>query len=477
MTKREKNILILITIFYLVILFLSPISGDDWGNAINKRGIIDSIVNAFRLYFTWEGRITSRIFINLLTPNKIIWNIVNSISIGFFLYLTMKIIKPKNKVMFYLTLLIIPLMNLLTFSETITFIAGNLTYFIEIPFILLYYYLIFNKKHNDNKVLVLLSILSILICMTVEHMGATLIVGNLVLLLYIYFRDKKIDKKLIFVTLLCFVSTLLMYLSPGSQYRMSIENVEFNKLNIFQKINFNIPSFIYYTFVVNYYLLILWIISNYFIIKDKIKNNYFKIILILFMSIIPLMTILIYLKSIVHKEMFINNFYLNIYYIMFAVVSFILNLKEKNFKSTFLFIIGICANGVMMLSPTWGYRTSLFTYITLSLSNLMIISKYVKDSKLFEYLLKVVLILMMISYLFIYVNVFRCQIDNKKYIRQQLNDNKEIIEILKNPYFVNCNINPNTDYHKMVYKKYYNIAEDKDLIQIDKWKYLIIYKN
>lgn len=476
MTKKEKIILLSITVFYLVILFLSPISGDDWGNAVNKRGLIDSFINAFELYFTWEGRIASRFFINLLTPNKMFWNIVNSLSICFFIYITIKIIKPKNKVVFFLTLLIIPLMNLLTFSETITFVAGNLTYFIEVPFILLYFSFLFSNRYRDSKFFIFLCILGTMICMTVEHMAAVLLVGNIFLLIYSYLKSKKIDSKLVFLTLLCFVSTLIMYLSPGSQYRLSIENVEFNQLSFFQKIKFNIPYFIYFTFIVNYYLLILWIISNYFIINDKIKNALFKKSLIAFFSIIPLITIFIYLVSIVKKEMLINNFYLNLYYIVFIIISFILNLKEKNFKSTFLFILGISANGVMLLSPTWGYRTSLFTYVVLCLSNLMIISKYIKGNKTLEYLLKIVLVLILISYVFIYVNVFRCHNDNKKYIRQQLLDNKESIEILKYPYFVNCNINPNTDYHKMVYKRYFNIPQDKELIQIDKWKYFIIYK-
>ena len=477
MTKKEKKFLIFLTIFYLILLFLSPISGDDWGNAINKRGIVGSIVNSFKLYFTWEGRITSRILINLLTPNKIIWNVINSLSIGFFVYLSLKIIKPENKVLYYLTLLIIPFMNILTFSETITFIAGNLTYFIEIPFILLYYYFIYKDGHSKNGILILLSILSILICMTVEHMAAALVVGNVILLIYNYFKNNKLDKRIVFLTSLCIISTLFMYLSPGSQYRMSIENVEFNKLSIFEKISFNIPSFIYYTFIVNYYLLLLWTMTNYFIIKDKIKNVILKYFIILFLTIVPLFTILIYFKSVVHKDLFINNIYLTIYYIIFVLISFVLNLREKNFKSTFLFIIGMSANIVMLLSPTWGYRTSIFTYIMLSLSNLMILSKYIKNNRLFEYILKALLIVFLFSYLFIYVNVFRCQISNRKYIKQQLLDNKESIEILKNPYFVGCNINPNTDYHKMVYKKYYGIPEDKDLVQVDRWKYLIIYKN
>ena len=473
MKKKKKQLLILYTIFFFIILSLTPISGDDWGNFITKTNIINSLKKTFELYFTWEGRITSRLLISILTPNKILWNIINALSITTLLHLSIKIIKPKNKIIYLLILLIIPLMNLLTFSETITFIAGNLTYFIEIPFILLYYMLIYKEKHK-TKLLIPLIILSIAICTTVEHIAGTLIIGNIIILIYNYQKTKKIDKQLITLTIIGILSTLIMYISPGSRYRMSVENIEFNKLNIIQKINYNIPSFIYYTFITNYYLLILWSISNYLIIKNKIQKR--KKTLAIFLTIIPIITIIIYPITIIKKITFINNTYLTIYYIIFLVISLILNMKENNKKSTFLFVLGICANGIMLLSPTWGYRTSLFTYITLTLSNIIIISKYIKQNKLIETILKIILILISISYLFIYINVYRCQIDNKKYIKSQLKEDKQTIEILKFPYFVNCNINPNTDYHNSVYKKYYNIPEEKKLKQIDKWKYSIIYK-
>ncbi len=477
MSKRDKIILILITVFYFIILCLSPISGDDWGNFIAKTDVFGSIKNAFNLYFTWEGRISSRLLINLLTPNKIVWNLINSLSIGSLIYISIKIVKPKAKCIYYLTLLMIPLINLLTFSETITFIAGNLTYFIEIPFILIYFSFIYNSKYNNSFIFILLIFLSLFLCMMVEHVSASLIIGNIILFLFFYHKNKSIDKKLIVLIIVCIISTLFMYFSPGSMYRMSIENIEFNKLNLFQKINYNLPSFIYYTFIVNYYLLFLSIISNYFMIKNNIKNTILKNILILFSIAVPMFTVIIYFISIIHKQIIVSNILLTLYYIIFTFISFILNIKEKNYKSIFFFLVGISANCVMLLSPTWGYRTSLFTYIMLCISNLIIISKYIKDNKTIECFSKIVLLIIALFYIILFVNVYKCQIDNRKYINQQLYEGKQSIEIYKFPYFINCNINPNTDYHKLVYKRYYNIPEEDELVLIDKWRYLIIYKN
>ncbi len=81
------------------------------------------------MYFDWEGSIISRLLINILTYHKYIWNIVNSPLIVLTINFSLKIINPKNKKMIYtLTLLVILMMNIYTFSQTITWIAGNITY-------------------------------------------------------------------------------------------------------------------------------------------------------------------------------------------------------------------------------------------------------------------------------------------------------------------------------------------------------------
>ena len=75
---KEKKFLILIFAIFLIILFLSPISGDDWGNyLVGEQGIRHIIGQAIGMYFDWEGRFVSRLFINFLTYNKIaifFWN-------------------------------------------------------------------------------------------------------------------------------------------------------------------------------------------------------------------------------------------------------------------------------------------------------------------------------------------------------------------------------------------------------------------
>ena len=52
--NKKKFFYISIFLFFLFILFLSPISGDDWGNyEVGKTGLYHSIGNAVGMYFCY----------------------------------------------------------------------------------------------------------------------------------------------------------------------------------------------------------------------------------------------------------------------------------------------------------------------------------------------------------------------------------------------------------------------------------------
>ena len=250
---KEKKFLILIFAIFLIILFLSPISGDDWGNyLVGEQGIRHIIGQAIGMYFDWEGRFVSRLFINFLTYNKWLWNIVNSLLILSIIYFSIKIINPKNKKTIYLlSFLGILCMNIYTFSQTVTWIAGNVTYLFPLALLIIYIYYI--KYYMDNNNVLMLSILNLILPMFVEHMAILTIIINLFILIYKYIKDKKIDKRFLLYLIISIISTLLMILSPGTRLRNNIENNTFNELSLFEKILYNIPNFIYYTFIVNSY--------------------------------------------------------------------------------------------------------------------------------------------------------------------------------------------------------------------------------
>ena len=130
----------------------------------------------------------------------------------------------------------------------------------------------------------------------------------------------------------------------------------------------------------------------------------------------------------------------------------------------------------MMISPVWGYRTSFATYIFLSISMLMIIDKYIKERKLYNIILSIFCIGSSLFYIILYISVHFQYMDNLKVIETAKRKNSKVIEIVKYPYYVNCNINPTSDFHIMRYKKYYGLNEDVEiLLKENNWNYFIFY--
>ena len=235
---------ILLFLFFLSLFILSPIAGDDWSNyLVGSQGLRHSLGVALGMYFDWEGRIVSRVLINLLTYNKWLWNILNALVVCGIVYMGLKFINKKpKKIMFPLMILVILGMNLFSFSQVMTWIAGNITYLFVIPIILWYFYYVLNNDKYNKWFVFIFSLINLLGCCFVENMAVVLVGGNILLLIIKYIKNKKIDKRIILYLVMSIVGLLAMLLSPGTRYRNSIENLEFNKLNIFEKVIYNICS-------------------------------------------------------------------------------------------------------------------------------------------------------------------------------------------------------------------------------------------
>lgn len=478
--KSNNKIYIKIFIFFLIIFFLSPISGDDWGNHLEGiQGFHHMIAQAVGMWFTWEGRFISRVLINILTCNKWLWNIINALALVGIINYVEKIVKFKNKKLMLLLLFSsILFMNIFTFSQTVTWLAGNMTYLLEIPLILIYFYIIYNDK-NNKFTNILLIILNIIIPMFVEHMAILLILLNIYFIVDYYIKNKKINKKLIVFLLISIISFGLMYFSPGNAIRKATENIEFNKLSLFGKIMYNFPNLIFYTYRINYFLIPILVIGNILLIKKNIKNTLVRIVLYLLEVIAIPFTVLYILNSfnITTFNISDSNIFVKIYYVLLTVINFILLIKNKDRLPIVFYSMGIISNGVMLMSPTWGYRTSLATYLFLTICYLIIIDKYLKKNNFIKTITILITILGMLFYLVFYISIYRTNIENEKTIKEAIKNESKVIELIAYPGFAPCNINPTNEYHLKRFKEYYNIKEDVEINIVNKnWKYIIIYK-
>lgn len=467
-------------LFFLILFILSPIAGDDWSNyLVGSEGIRHSLGVALGMYFDWEGRIISRVLINILTYHKWLWNILNSLVVCGIVYMGLKFIdkKPKKE-MFFLMVLVILGMNLFSFSQVMTWIAGNITYLFVVPIILWYFYYVLNNDKYNNWFVCVFSLINLFGCMFVENMAVVLVGGNILLLILKYIKNKKIDKRIILYLVMSIVGTLAMLLSPGTRYRNSIENVSFNKLNIFEKVIYNIPNFVYYTFITNSFMLVLMNISSFYIIKDKAKNKFLRYLLFIFLFSISTLSIIIYPISLFSNITcgLINhhNVFIILYWLIYLVISFILiYIYDKKLNTLFLFLIGLGSNVCMLISPTWGFRTSFFTYLMFSIVALKVINNYIKEKRLNYYIVCGCTTLACIFYLTLYINIHRCLVNVEKAV---LSD-ESVIYIDKFSKYAPCDINPSNEYHLKKFKDYYGLSQDVEIKLVeDKWILDIIYK-
>ena len=482
--KKKKLIFIGYFIFFILIMFLSPISGDDWGNyLVGASGLHHIIGEAIGMYFSWEGRFVSRLLINILTYHKVLWNIINSFVLVGIIYLINDICDFKNKkIMILLTFLLIVFMNIYTFSQVIVWIAGNITYLFVIPLLLIYIKLLYTKKDFNSKITIFIILLNIIIPMFVEHMAIILILLNFIFLVVDYTKYKKINKKILLFLLISIISFLTMLLSPGNKVRIEMENIEFNKLNFIDKMFYNLPNFIYYTYIINYFLIFIIVIGSCFLIKNNIKSKKSRIILYIYelLSIIFGINYLLVSFHIIDINIFNErNIFIIIYYLLLTIINFYLLLKNskdiKNDLAILFYLIGIASNAVMLMSPTWGYRTSFATYLFLFISFIIVIDEYLKENKFINISLVIMSIIGILFYIIFYINIHCLYKDNLNRIHDGIKNNSKVIEIIAYPSFAPCNINPTNEYHLNRFKEYYGIKNDVEIKIIDDYWKLIIY--
>ena len=217
-------------------------------------------------------------------------------------------------------------------------------------------------------------------------------------------------------------------------------------------------------------------VGNYLIIKNKLNNIFFKFILYIF----ELLSIILVIKFTLNNQFSGNNIFTIIFFLLYSIISFILLIKSsKNVKSDLailFFFIGICSNGVMLLSPTWGYRTSFATYLFMSISYLIIIDRYIKENKFMNYCIVICNVISMLLYITFYVSVHLQYNYNYEKIKQGIKFGNDSIEIVSYPSFAPCNINPTNDYHMKKFKEYYGINKDSNVILVENnWKFHFIY--
>lgn len=490
--KRKIIFFTLIFIFFCTISFLMPLTGDDWGNyliGINN-DFYHRILQSIDMYFSWEGRLVSRILIYNLTCHKFLFNIILSLLITLSIYISGNLIKVKNKNLIYLMMfLAFLLLENTIFTQSILWVAGSITYMFPtlLTFIYLYIYFKYITKNTNYKwyIYLILGLFSLAMTMFVENIAIAFVFLNLLLNIFEYVKTKKINKLLLCNLILSSLGLLLMLVSPGSAQRAQTDKDVYSSGSFLFKIIIGYVRFINYTFIRNYYLVLIISIVNLLIIgKRNRKNLIFRVInyISIFLAIIYMLNnfdINVLSILINHKNIFVIIFW-SLYFVLCVYLLIKKYMKNEKLLKYLLFItVGLSANLVMIVVPIWGGRTTLFTTIFLTLAYLYIFDDLVPEkikNKLNKGLFLVIPVICLV-YLTLYYNVYRFNIFQEESIKEQLKNkvDKEIV-IYTLPKKITWGLIPEDDYHIQTYKKYYKIDEDVKLVfKNTKWKYKIIF--
>lgn len=487
--KRKLLVPTIFTLLVFVIFFFmtykTPLAGDDWGYALNgMKG--KPILTAFSFYKTWSGRFFSELWGFIVAPNKWLWNILNPLLFAsMFLYMFIISNKKENGIV---TALLIFTMMLNVSSqirmETYTWIMGS-TYVVPLALSLLYFVIIFKNFDDLKKMPLVLKICTVIICfyigLTMENIAAIVVFSELLLIIYYYIKNKKIPLILIVNMIISLISFIIMRLSPGSTYRLIRDHSDFNNLSLTEKIIINLPYFINYSFIEHKLTIAFFASSLIGLSFFKEKNKLLKYAFIIYQLISLGLLFSLNIGSILHND-FISN--LNnqnsvliwLYWLIYIVVAFIIIIRnienEKDrLKVLFFITIGGSCNIVMLLSPIFGARSSLYFVYFVIVSTALIYQEFIVKEKV--WMIIVILIWVALSGLRVKEYYYKYNL-----VEQVNNERQQIIEYYRTHpeekdiylprmpiYSIHSgDIEEGDDYHFETFKAYYGLNEDTNII-------------
>lgn len=494
---QTKIVLALLSIFVFMLFFyitkLTPLAGDDWGYAVLGRSN-NPFVHAFKFYFSWSGRYFSELWGFIVAPRKWLWNILNPLMFTIiFISIISLINAKKNKILVMVVILglMLSVQNTLRI-ETYTWIMGS-TYVVPLMMLLIYLNIIkpiiFENK-EFNKIKIILSILlNIYITLCMENVAAILVLLNILVIIFCYFNKDKNIKKFIVLLIVSIIGIIALRISPGSTYRLYRDNQEWLSMSIFQQISLNWKSFLNLTFIKNNYMLfglgLSFSFLNYKIIKENKKIGYLLIIISLFTMLISILPILFDKVNIDILRIFFDIefssfalLFTSIFYPILVISLFVsiwIGLSRDSALEASLYImLGGSANLVMLISPIFGDRSSLYTvYFIFILIGFIIssldIGKFIRYVILFCFVLLIGLKTKEFMYKYQTINSIQ-QIRNGE-IEYYVNnpDSKEawLIRMPKG-YIHSADIEEDDIYHMDVFKQYYGINPEMKLIFYNK---------
>lgn len=482
--KKYFYILCATSIFllFLYITYKTPITGDDWGYALNGSSV-NPIKMTINFYFSWSGRVLSELWGFIAAPNKWIWNVVNPILYTVSFLCIYRLVKVR-KYPVLIPLLICAVMLSVDDNlrmEVYTWLTGTI-YSIPLTISLLYFvimdYLFFRSdSQKHNKTLAIISNI-LLLCggLFTENISAMLIVAVILMIIYAHFNSKSLLPYL-YVNLASIVCAfLIMRLSPGSAFRLVRDNSEWTKLNLFEKIANAYPNFLEFTFIRNNYLILFLSMVMILLIFSK-KNVYNKLfsgvsLILQFFAVLAVFSFVLQTENnlFLDSESLFSMLFWPVYALdVLALLFFGLNGQSRD-KAIFMYMMGGGCNLVMLFSPIFGSRSSLYEIYFL----ITVMCIVLEEIHVNKYVVMCLLIICL-GVIFDRINEYKYKYNLVGLVTQERQsqidyyvDHPEVEEawIRRYPIYTihGADIEPGDTYHFETFKEYFGLPQDADKI-------------
>ena len=473
---------IFIFVLFAYITYKTPLAGDDWGYALNG-SLGTPIKTALEFYQSWSGRFFSELWGMIVPCHKYIWNIVNPfLFAGIFICLYK--LACVNKKYICASLLIMAMMLSVDDNlrmETYTWIMGT-TYVIPLFFSLLYFLVVdymMKKDLYDTRFKLcayLVNILLFIIGMMMENIAATMIVCEVILLIYCFFNKKKALRYLIINLVFSVTSFILMRMSPGSNARLLSEHALWNDMSLFEKVASAYPNFLEMTFINNNYALSLFSLCLFLFIfysKNNVSSVY-KVfsILVLFLGIFTVFSF-VFGDNLFNDSNSLYSFIFWPLYIINAFVSIYL-FSDKDYlcyKKLFILMFAGCNALVMLYSPIYGSRSAIYTIYYLIIVSVMLFDEIYNLKKFILFICFILFSIIIIDRTNEYIYKYRLvglvqeeRLEIIKYYKEHPEDKEAWI--LRFPVYTihGADIEIGDTYHFETFKEYYGLPQDADKI-------------
>ena len=470
----------LVFILFFIMSFWSPLAGDDWGYAYNGlHG--NAFLLAFQFYQTWSGRFFSELYGFLVTPHKGLWNVLNPTLFTVIFLSILKIVKPKHHGLSGLLLLVwmISVKDELR-METYTWLMGT-TYVIPLALSLVVFALsiesILHKASLSPLKQFLLGLLIFWIGLTMENISLVMVFGLFLVVAYRYSQDHKLDRPWLRLFLISVVSFIILRLSPGAAFRLSRDFPEWSQLSIWTQALQNYPSFIQHTFLDHKVFVLSFTVMLVFL-EMKRSSIWSKSILIVVLLPALLSTVALSLSHNLNWTFFeflseSRSLFNQLYWILYVLIVFEylytqLSASQKPIALFFLLAAGL-ANGSMLLSPVFGYRSSLYTLYFMMIVGLILFNQF-EWKKLKPFIL---IALLLLSFIYGYKLIQKYHlVKQTDLIRQEQiayyrdHPSEKEAWLIRYPIFTlhSGDIEEWDTYHMDVFKLYYGLNSDVQLI-------------